>query len=225
MEPTIYKPSIYKGAGIYKNGAEGGGGVVKFIPFCSDIRTSGILSSSLYIEDNFLKKTEDNKQGLYLGGLPFSSCNEFEIKIKFKYYNNTSTYSQIIGEKYTFWRSPTIWRVQYSDGKSHIAFGVPNGNDSWNGSFIDVIVELGNDDFCTIIAKCNNVTKKITLDLWKNDSFVGSNELICNNISYSRYVNDTVMLDGGNQNNHNHYFCGEIDLNASYIRCDDLRYF
>jgi hypothetical protein len=28
MEPTIYKPSIYKGAGIYKVGAEGGGGGV-----------------------------------------------------------------------------------------------------------------------------------------------------------------------------------------------------
>lgn len=28
MEPTIYKPSIYKGAGIYKAGAEGGGGAV-----------------------------------------------------------------------------------------------------------------------------------------------------------------------------------------------------
>lgn len=26
MEPTIYKPSIYKGAGIYNTGAEGGGG-------------------------------------------------------------------------------------------------------------------------------------------------------------------------------------------------------
>lgn len=26
MEPTIYNPSIYKGAGIYKAGAEGGGG-------------------------------------------------------------------------------------------------------------------------------------------------------------------------------------------------------
>lgn len=26
MEPTIYKPSIYKGAGIYKTGADGGGG-------------------------------------------------------------------------------------------------------------------------------------------------------------------------------------------------------
>lgn len=33
MEPTIYKPSIYKGAGIYKAGAEGGsggGGAVQF---------------------------------------------------------------------------------------------------------------------------------------------------------------------------------------------------
>ena len=32
MEPTIYKPSIYKGAGIYKAGAEGGGGGGQVIP-------------------------------------------------------------------------------------------------------------------------------------------------------------------------------------------------
>ena len=32
MEPTIYKPSIYKGAGIYKIGAEGGGGISNQIP-------------------------------------------------------------------------------------------------------------------------------------------------------------------------------------------------
>ena len=32
MEPTIYKPSIYKGAGIYKTGAEGGGGIANQIP-------------------------------------------------------------------------------------------------------------------------------------------------------------------------------------------------
>lgn len=31
MEPTIYKPSIYKGAGIYKTGAGGGGGVNGFV--------------------------------------------------------------------------------------------------------------------------------------------------------------------------------------------------
>lgn len=31
MEPTIYKPSIYKGAGIYKTGAEGGGGTFDII--------------------------------------------------------------------------------------------------------------------------------------------------------------------------------------------------
>lgn len=35
MEPTIYKPSIYKGAGIYKTGAEGGGGGAS-LPFDVD---------------------------------------------------------------------------------------------------------------------------------------------------------------------------------------------
>lgn len=33
MEPTIYKPSIYKGAGVYKNGAAGGGIVNEFRSF------------------------------------------------------------------------------------------------------------------------------------------------------------------------------------------------
>lgn len=44
-EPTIYKPSIYKGAGIYKTGDEGGGGQ-KGVVFDIDFKTyTGDLSS------------------------------------------------------------------------------------------------------------------------------------------------------------------------------------
>ena len=37
MEPTIYKPSIYKGTGIYKAGAEGASGQFGSFPFKTDL--------------------------------------------------------------------------------------------------------------------------------------------------------------------------------------------
>ena len=55
MEPTIYKPSIYKGAGIYKTGAEGGGG--GGVPYLKNIMpTTGVkvVDNNGYIGGDFL---------------------------------------------------------------------------------------------------------------------------------------------------------------------------
>lgn len=66
MEPTIYKPSIYKGAGIYKTEAEGGGGDENPILFCSmgtkesdnkDYPIIGGLSTKTY-DSTFSKSVE-----------------------------------------------------------------------------------------------------------------------------------------------------------------------
>lgn len=57
MEPTIYKPSIYKGAGIYKAGAEGGGGGGGGAPYLKNIMpTTGVkvVDESGYIGGDFL---------------------------------------------------------------------------------------------------------------------------------------------------------------------------
>lgn len=55
MEPTIYKPSIYKGAGIYKTGSEGGGG--------GGEKKLTILDSFVFVGPNF--STQINNAGKY----------------------------------------------------------------------------------------------------------------------------------------------------------------
>lgn len=82
MEPTIYKPSIYKGAGIYKIGAEGGGGggdvpsedynILSGITngtsnFCGissnqisiDVLTSDLIEFNLFISGNWASLNPD----------------------------------------------------------------------------------------------------------------------------------------------------------------------
>lgn len=57
MEPTIYKPSIYKGAGIYKAGAGGGGGGGGGVPYLKNIMpTTGVkvVDENGYIGGDFL---------------------------------------------------------------------------------------------------------------------------------------------------------------------------
>ena len=60
MEPTIYNPSIYKGAGIYKAGAEGGGGgdeppegyeFLEYVEFTGDFSASATSENEIEYND------------------------------------------------------------------------------------------------------------------------------------------------------------------------------
>lgn len=72
MEPTIYKPSIYKGAGIYKNGAGGGGGG-------GSINGFEILDR-LYLGSKFSMGTGS---GYFTNKLLTTISNEGEIIVKY----------------------------------------------------------------------------------------------------------------------------------------------
>lgn len=54
MEPTIYKPGIYKGAGIYKAGAEGGGGGVPYLKNIMPTTGVKVVDENGYIGGDFL---------------------------------------------------------------------------------------------------------------------------------------------------------------------------
>ena len=54
MEPTIYKPSIYKGAGIYKAGAAGGGGGVPYLKNIMPTTGVKVVDENGYIGGDFL---------------------------------------------------------------------------------------------------------------------------------------------------------------------------
>lgn len=67
MEPTIYKPSIYKGAGIYKTGAEGGGGGGDLPDAFEFLENKAIRwNSNSYNTPNFNIATCDNGGKIYI---------------------------------------------------------------------------------------------------------------------------------------------------------------
>lgn len=89
MEPTIYKPSIYKGAGIYKAGAEGGGGGGNF---------SGVLGA-IYL------KPESSQETVSFG----KSFNKDDISILV----NFTSWSTSNGEVVRFLDDENVTQLHY----------------------------------------------------------------------------------------------------------------
>lgn len=90
MEPTIYKPSIYNGAGVYKTGAEGGGGggeiQIKQIygqPNLYIVDTSGYIGFTIAAGDYIkcLVDTNADYSGLGLGQVKFYTKQTRTIQI------------------------------------------------------------------------------------------------------------------------------------------------
>lgn len=111
MEPTIYKPSIYKGAGIYKNGAGGGGnnGIKIFTDFSQYnendrtdypiIGTAANPFDSIYTitkEKYALKLVAPNNDSASATSPYVFDIDYSKIYISFKISKPTSTYSNSI---------------------------------------------------------------------------------------------------------------------------------
>ena len=116
MEPTIYKPSIYKGAGIYKLGAGGGGGSVNSqylglylsttdSSFTLDIGNFKTGTVFINIGVRFYENSEDLK-------------NVFEIK-------NNGVSAGYVSIKNGV--SSTQLRAKWGDGGNYSA-NIPSGN-------------------------------------------------------------------------------------------------
>lgn len=81
MEPTIYKPSIYKGAGIYKTGAEGGGGGGG-VPYLKNIMpTTGVkvVDNNGYIGGDFLGVYYPNYYNNFAVVIPGADYSDMEL--------------------------------------------------------------------------------------------------------------------------------------------------
>ena len=141
MEPTIYKPSIYKGAGIYKTGAGGGGGGGQVIP--------GLPSN--YTPINAVRISQTNtSQNLKFDNLNFSSDEvSFYIEVK-KNTSESSFFSlfSISGQNIYFSGNSGLIYVFGNGGRysnkyitdDYQEFTVKNSNNKWyvNGSNSDM---------------------------------------------------------------------------------------
>lgn len=152
MEPTIYKPSIYKGAGIYKTGAGGGGGGFGVIIGNSGyIDIGGVVHPYIEINDfKIMTLNLDYKYpGLAIGGGVSSTAHAW-------YYNNNESTYGLNGKKYGLlynwyavkeiiengyipdgWRVPTrddlkkiIWLNYFNSYEANACKNV----DLWNGN-------------------------------------------------------------------------------------------
>ena len=116
MEPTIYKPSIYKGAGIYKTGAEGGGGGLP-----DDVVLYQVLKNTA--------------RGYSIGwSIPFSETNENKEFIVSYKVDSWVTYpnSYLIGElgynTLTFTQSSTSYFMNNNYGSNALYNGLTDTN-------------------------------------------------------------------------------------------------
>lgn len=120
MKPTIYKPSIYKGAGIYKAGAEGGGGDLLY--YDSDFTNFNINT----LEDKFAngtiftwqkfnniiidKRKIDGKNGLFVSNIDY-----IEAWIKYPFIEVVQSNKIICEVEFKILRAPagnhwiTVW--------------------------------------------------------------------------------------------------------------------
>ena len=138
MEPKIYKPSIYNGAGIYKAGAEGGGGGGNLL---DDYDILGVLrfgrNSGVDIYNETLRD------------------NDCKIKINFIWRDPStdSTYRNIFGGGSTPSNPYSIPFIGFNNSiAGYIMFSYYNGssyssgdfqNNSNDGMYVEFIIEKG----------------------------------------------------------------------------------
>lgn len=94
MEPTIYKPSIYKGAGIYK----AGGSVDKFSS-SPNMSMTEITDSIIY---GRIKNTSNNQGVFKIPAFNYDNCNYIEYSMRYVIDGfNSGDGSVLIGQLFT----------------------------------------------------------------------------------------------------------------------------
>ena len=170
MEPTIYKPSIYKGAGIYKTGAGGGGGEV--IP-------------EGYKKCSFVKNIDVGSIFSYTpGNNPITNVSKDDV-IKFYYEPGNSANSWI--------PETAIFRYYFSDTNSSRGVRIRT-NTSANKSIIngyDGQIEINGIIKEAVIEK--NYTHCDVNGASFSDQYSGNNTTRCDSIFY---VNN-ISIAGG----------------------------
>ena len=93
MEPTIYKPSIYKGAGIYKTGLEGGGGVDD--DYETDFSNFDFIQKIDIPNKGFITFYDDRFTYSYDGGLKITTTGNIENQRYLGFYSKNGSICEV----------------------------------------------------------------------------------------------------------------------------------
>lgn len=208
MEPTIYKPSIYKGAGIYKSGGEGGGGETSYkgvITTDDCILTDGKYLSGFYGDYSHV--------ALILGLSLNAKSVTIEICVNFN--GMGQEYSQaVFGPSVT---NHQMFSIQYNAGAKQIWFAAPNSsNNGWQtAGWISYELAFG-------------MYHKLRLEYIKDTNTLNGyvNDTLITTFTLSEVPNvpqNTLKL--GMNYGTSFPLNGIIDLSKSYIEADGVRQF
>lgn len=193
MEPTIYKPSIYKGAGIYKAGAEGGGGGGANVVNVDGIEYEFVRIGKYYF-------TTENLKNIFSG----LTLNGSVTQPSYRWFGNNQETS--LQNKYNIAYSvpcidyinnyvPIGWRCADKTEWDYIGhnFGSVNKLLSWDNNELCLsLVKNGNGDNSGNwfnIGYAANMLSKITLCSFMTDSYQSSGS-ITNRFAAVRLVKD-----------------------------------
>ena len=164
MEPTIYKPSIYKGAGIYKTGAEGGGGGGGLTWFSSLKWNSNNAWSYNGANECFEQNLYDNGQGLGCMRC-FDEINvtgrdkiEFGLNLFLERRSTSNTYTGTIFHQQNFSGVSNglvrLFRMNVMQGKTDtpkLLFTVPKNNYGDWDTESEILIDLPGDFVCKVV--------------------------------------------------------------------------
>lgn len=202
MEPTIYKPSIYNGAGIYNN------------ENCSDINYFHTLSfttsnsttlNGIKITNEGVLDKDTGRCCFIIDNPNFSNYDKIKFKFRFRIIGGDK-YPQIIGEYGSFWHLPNIWFTG-ADNDS-LNFGIPDGTDNWTHHYLyNGIIR---NTFYTSEAEIDNVNKFAKVNLFDtNGILLDSKTIDCSSGIIYRTAQYIIFL-GASDSYHN--FNGSLDL-------------
>ena len=220
MEPTIYKPSIYKGAGIYKTGAEGGDSF--FTSGNYGIRgTIGLDYNNKIIKSSFDSSTGPGGFCLFDN---LDGFNNLSLCIKFTKNNVNSSNKTILGyiSDNSAFNTGRIIRLSEYLNQNYFLLQIASSTTTWNditltgygpGTHkVNIDIEKNGTNY-KIVLKIDDVEKyNAETPIYSNGRF--SPVFFMSNFYIPSYSNDYSL-----------YTNDSIDMSESYLIVDNKKYF
>lgn len=225
MEPTIYKPSIYKGTGIYKNGANGGGGGGgdEMAPLIISTPKSSVPIGE--IEEGVFTARASNVGLTYGKEIDISSADKFVLEISWKIpqLQKYSGYSNGIYLNRAEDANPTLFFFNYeSGGAGFFEYKVYDSNNNTNAR-----VHL-NANYGTLFSNKTNIRAEFIkslkqLKVYHNDNLIGTSNLT-GPVNYTGVWRPIIGGTRPGSNLENLLKSGdEIYLNETHFYLDDVK--
>lgn len=145
MEPTIYKPSIYKGAGIYKTGAEGGGGggSDEIAPLIISMPKSSVPIGE--IEEGVFTARSSNVGLTYGKAIDYSNADKIVLELtwKIQILQHWTNFSDGVYLHRASNTDGPLFRIHYeSGGSGYIDYEIYD-SDNQNKAYVRVLTNHG----------------------------------------------------------------------------------